>query len=105
MGIVGGGQQLFQHFQPARRVGMPAANFLLICFAGGTLGEEIGWRSYFLSRVTTRLDGRWASLLTALHTRWGWCLASLFLGVVWAVWHLPLFYSASTVQSHLPMGL
>ncbi len=32
-------------------------------------------------------------------------LASLFLGVVWAVWHLPLFYSVGTVQSHLPMGL
>ena len=32
-------------------------------------------------------------------------MASLLLGVVWAVWHLPLCYSVDTVQSHLPMGL
>ena len=34
-----------------------------------------------------------------------WRVTSVLLGVVWAVWHLPLFYSAGTEQSHLPMGL
>lgn len=71
-------------------VGLVAANFLLIFFVGGPLGEEFGWRGY---------------ALPALQVRWGWRVASLLLGVVWAVWHLPLFYSAGTVQSHLPMGL
>ncbi len=27
------------------------------------------------------------------------------IGGVWTLWHLPLFYSAGTVQSHLQMGL
>ena len=74
----------------AGHVGLAAANFLLIFLVGGPLGEEFGWRGY---------------ALPALQARWGWRAASLLLGVVWAVWHLPLFYSAGTVQSHLPMGL
>ena len=32
-------------------------------------------------------------------------MTSVLRGGVWAVWHIPLFYSAGTVQSHLPMGL
>lgn len=74
----------------AGHVGMAAANFLLVFFVGGPLGEEFGRRGY---------------ALPAMQGRWGWRLASLLLGAVWAVWHLPLFYSADTVQSHLPMGL
>ena len=74
----------------AGRWGMAAFNFLLIFLVGGPLGEELGWRGY---------------ALPALRARWGWRAASLMLSVVWAVWHLPLFYSADTVQSHLPMGL
>lgn len=74
----------------AEHVGMAAANFLLVFLIGGPLGEEFGWRGY---------------ALPALQTRWGWRVASLLLGVVWAAWHLPLFYSAGTVQNHLPMGL
>ena len=74
----------------AGHVGLAAVNFLLIFFVGGPLGEEFGWRGY---------------ALPALQARWGWRVASVLLGGVWAVWHLPLFYSAGTVQSHLPMGL
>jgi len=74
----------------AGHVGLAAANFLLVFLVGGPLGEEFGWRGY---------------ALPALQLRCGWRVASLLLGVVWAVWHLPLFYSDGTVQSHLPIGL
>ena len=71
-------------------VGIAAVNFVLVFLFGGPLGEEFGWRGL---------------ALPALQMHWGWRVTSLSLGVICAVWHPPLFYSAGTVQSHLPMGL
>lgn len=65
-----------------------AANFFLIFLVGGPLGEEFGWRGYALPE---------------LQASWGWRRASLLLGVMWAVWHLPLFYLAGTPQSQTPV--
>ena len=50
----------------------------------GALGEELGWRGFALPRLLLFLDAR---------------SAALFLGVVWAVWHLPAFYVGSLSQS------
>ena len=42
----------------------------------GPLGEELGWRGYFQDRVNPDI---------------GWLAASLMVGAIWFVWHLPLW--------------
>jgi uncharacterized protein len=69
---------------------LAAANFVLVLLLGGPLCEEFGWRGY---------------ALPALQERYSWRVASLILGVVWGLWHLPLFYIANTAQSHIPFAL
>src|ERR687890_203415 len=52
--------------------------FVYVFFLGGALGEEPGWRGFALPR------------LQSLH---GPLLGTLILGPLWALWHLPLFFT------------
>ncbi|HEY2031424.1 MAG TPA: CPBP family intramembrane glutamic endopeptidase [Myxococcales bacterium] len=54
------------------------------------VGEELGWRGYLLPRIARRL---------------GFARASLVVGVIWALWHLPQFFlsSADTYQQSFPL--
>jgi len=52
----------------------------------GPLSEEIGWRGYALGR---------------LQTRWNALTSSLIVGLVWALWHLPLFMMVGTSQHEM----
>lgn len=68
---------------------MAASPVLWVAFAIqilflGPLSEEFGWRGYAQERVLARF-----SPLTG----------SLVLGIVWAFWHLPLFFIPGTAQS------
>jgi uncharacterized protein len=67
---------------------LPYAVFTLLL--SGPVPEEFGWRGHLLPR---------------LQSRWGALGASLVVGVIWAVWHLPAWFMPDVYQSYLPFGL
>lgn len=75
-------------FFAASQIPLIIANFGLVLLMGGPLGEEFGWRGYLVSALTSRMN---------------WRAASLAVGVVWGVWHLPLFFLAGTAQALMPI--
>ena len=52
--------------------------FLVISLVTGAMGEELGWRGFALPWLQTRFNALWASLI---------------LGVIWGLWHLPLWFT------------
>jgi uncharacterized protein len=61
--------------------------FVLTFVLGGPLGEEPGWRGFALPRL---------QLLR------GPLLGSVVLGTLWAMWHLPLFWSGVWTPLSIP---
>jgi membrane protease YdiL (CAAX protease family) len=59
-------------------------HFLIIFAIGGPLGEEAGWRGFALPR---------------LRAAWHAVPASAVLGLIWAGWHLPLWWIADVPTS------
>src|SRR5574337_857223 len=69
------------------------AQFLWLLFyllTTGPLGEELGWRGFALPRLLKRFNP---------------FVASLVLGAIWGVWHLPSFYLAGMVQARLALPI
>jgi membrane protease YdiL (CAAX protease family) len=65
--------------------------FVLVAFAYilvlmGPLGEEAGWRGFALKRML-----RYVSPIKS----------ALLLGIIWSLWHLPLFFIEGTTQNAL----
>ena len=50
--------------------------FLINIFVGGPLAEDVGWRGYILPKMREQMNALQASLI---------------IGVIWAIWHLPFF--------------
>ena len=68
------------------RVGrLTVLDFVLVVLV---LGEELGWRGYALPKLLERFSP---------------LVASLILGVLWGLWHLPTFYIAGTPQFGQPI--
>lgn len=59
-------------------------------FLTGGGNEEWGWRGFALDRF----QARWSPLASAV-----------ILGLIWGLWHLPLFFIQYTAQYHEPLWL
>ena len=64
--------------------------FLVILTLTDGLGEELAWRGFALPRLLTRYNA---------------LVASVVLGVIWALWHLPLLWTEGNGMFHLPVWL
>lgn len=64
------------------------AIFLFSLVLSGGLNEEPGWRGFAQPRLNDRL---------------GALRASLVIGVLWALWHLPYFFIPVTPHSSMPL--
>ena len=62
--------------------------FLLISFLFN-VWEEIGWRGFALPRLQSRYNA---------------LVSSLIVGVLWGLWHLPLFFTEGNLMSTLPFA-
>jgi membrane protease YdiL (CAAX protease family) len=65
-------------------------SFVIFFFLGGSFGEEFGWRGFALPRLLEIYNP-----LTA----------TVILGILWALWHLPLFWLAGTSQFSTPLWI
>lgn len=62
--------------------------FGLSLFFSGSIADEIGWRGYLLPQLQTRY--------TAFRS-------SIIIGLLWALWQLPTFYSAGVARSYISL--
>ena len=62
----------------------PLYLLIMIFFGGGQ--EEIGWRGY---------------ISPYLEKRFGLILGALILGIIWAIWHIPLWFLPGASQSYM----
>ena len=57
--------------------------FFFFAIVDGPVGEEIGWRGFLLPRLLEN---------------YGAIFASIFLGIVWFAWHLPLYIATDRYE-------
>jgi len=64
--------------------------FFLVCIFAGGGNEELGWRG---------------TMQPVLEKKMTFPVATLITGIVWSVWHLPLWFIDGTSQQNIPFPL
>lgn len=67
---------------------LPGLIIILLFMVLSSSGEELGWRGYAMPKLQARYGSVWASLI---------------LGLLWALWHLPTFWIPGSPQYGLPI--
>jgi hypothetical protein len=63
--------------------------FLQQVTIGSAMGEELGWRGYALPQLQARYSALYASII---------------LGLLWGIWHLPLYWTAGNARTTMSVG-
>jgi hypothetical protein len=63
--------------------------FIGTIFAGGPIAEELGWRGFAQRRLQACI---------------GPARAGVVIGLLWALWHLPLFFVLPLATGNIPFG-
>lgn len=85
--LLGGGFPGFAFF---RQEWYLAPLFFIITLIGGPLGEEFGWRGFALPN---------------LQRKYSPIVASTIIGIVWALWHLPLFFQPGSLHAQIGLAM
>ena len=64
--------------------------FFLLTIIGGPLGEEFGWRGFALPHLQRKRSP---------------IVSSVIIGIVWALWHLPLFFQPESLHAQIGLAL
>ncbi len=80
------GQERLPMLLPSIWIFIPYLPFIIL-LGGGQ--EEFGWRGYALA---------------ILENKFGIWLANIILGLIWACWHLPLWFIKGTSQTYMNFG-
>lgn len=75
----------------------------LIINSIASIGEELGWRAYLLPKLMILFGGAGSGVFGVSAANTGARRAALLVGLVWGVWHFPLFFMSSSLT--LPFAL
>jgi len=64
--------------------------FFVMTIIGGPLAEEFGWRGFALPYLQKRINP---------------FISSLIIGIIWGLWHLPLFFQQNTLHAQIGIQL
>ena len=62
---------------------------IVIQVISGSTGEELGWRGFLLPRLRSRIGATGGAVV---------------MGLLWASWHVPAFYTPGMPHRFMPMG-